>query len=771
MSAADGHVIIRTAADNSQLEKDLAKATKSVEKLETEIDKTTQKRVAANERSSILGASIEGDMRKLQGLKDHLADLQAMAKDKTLSPDAREAVSAQIPSVRADVADQQARVRSLQAEWNKVTGAVERYDAKLTEATGELHRQKAAAGKLEEQLRRESGPINSIINGVGKRVDKLGKRITGMIKRVFVFTMITKALRGVRSWLGNIISTNDEATSAMARFQAALLTMAQPLVGVIVPAFTALVNVLTRAITAIAGFLAMLRGQTINQSKDAAKKLNEEAAAIKKTGEEAKKASGFLAGFDEINSVPDDNAGAAGAGTKSLDFGFDTSQMDTDFGKLLTWIKLIAAALLGWKLGKGFKDSLKKSLGLFVAISGAIEFAKGAWDAWQDGLNWDNFKQMLVGMALAVAGLGIAFGPVGAAIGAIVGGLAMLGVAFKDAMTNGWNLQNVLLAIAGILSAGLGIAILTGSWIPLLIAGIASVLLAITVATGHGAELIEGVKQVLQGLVDFAVGIFTGDMERAMAGIVGIFDGLKVAVGAIIDGIKDFLLNFLTWLDEKTGGKLHGIIQFAKDLITGFFDGIKATAGEFVESLKEIFSGITKFLAGIFTVDFDLAMDGIQDIIRGLINSVSSLLTGGVNMIIRAVNWIIAQLNKIKIEAPDWVPGIGGKSAGFNIAPLSEMQVPRLATGAVIPPNREFMAVLGDQRNGNNIETPEDLLRKIYREEGGAANAEVLSILQAILEAIRDGKVLMVDKRQLGKVVQEALGQMARASGTAVLQL
>lgn len=771
MSAADGHVIIRTAADNTQLEKDLAKTTKSVEKLEKEIDSMTQKRATANERSSILGAAIEGDMRKLQGLKDHLADLRAMSKDKTLTTDTREAAAAQIPAVRQDVADQQARVRQLQTEWNKVTGAVERYDAKLNEATGELNRQKTAAGKLEEQIRQANGPVNSIINGVGKRIDKLGKKITGMIKRVFVFTMITKALRGIRSWFGDIIATNDEATGALARFKAALLTMAQPLVDVIVPAFTAFINLLTRIITAIAGFFAMLSGKTIDQSKDAAKKLNEEAAAIKKTGEEAKKASGFLAGFDEVNSAPDDNAGDKNASSKGSDFSFDTSKMDADFGKLLNWIKLIASALLGWKLGKGFKDSLKKSLGLFVAISGAIEFIKGAWDAWQNGLNWDNFRRMLGGMALAVAGLGIAFGPVGAAIGFIVSGLAMLGVAFHDAMENGWNLQNVLLAIAGILATGLGIAILTGSWIPLLISGIASVLLAITVATGHGAELIEGVKQILQGFIDFFVGVFTGDMERAMHGIEGIFEGLKTFVGAIIDGVKDFFLNFLDWLDEKTGGKLHGIIQFCKDLITGFFDGIKQTAGEFVESLKEIFSGITKFLTGIFTADFDLALEGIQDIIRGLINSVSSLLTGGVNMIIKAVNWIIAQLNKIKIEAPDWVPGIGGKSAGFNIAPLSEMQVPRLATGAVIPPNREFMAVLGDQNRGNNIETPEDLLRKIYREESGGANAEVLSILQAILEAIRDGKVLMVDKRQLGKVVQEALGQMARASGTAVLQL
>lgn len=43
--------------------------------------------------------------------------------------------------------------------------------------------------------------------------------------------------------------------------------------------------------------------------------------------------------------------------------------------------------------------------------------------------------------------------------------------------------------------------------------------------------------------------------------------------------------------------------------------------------------------------------------------------------------------------------------------------VPYLAKGAVIPPRSEFLAVLGDQKQGNNIETPEALLRKIVREE------------------------------------------------------
>lgn len=890
MAGADGHVIIKTAADNSQLEKDLAKTTKEVEKLEKQVAQSSAERNPIAEKLETARAEADKARKSVEALQQSLADNKNTAAAAGLPTSATaksvEAMERQVAKTQADIAPVAEQLRKAQAEASAAAGAVQRLkkelasseaitsinntqavdpmqyieamerqeqikaqlkeqeaieqqkgaaaeklDQKYTqmysrlqqqtaelerqraavEATGqqsqitaqlreqerllrekerevqrleqadarilqklqrqtqELQRQKAAAGELEGQLRSQSGAVDKIVDGVGNRVDKLGKRIMGMVKRVFFFTLITSALRGVRSWIGSIISANDEASSSMARLKGALLTMAQPLIDVIIPAFITLVNVLTRVVTAIAGFLAMLSGKSINQTKDAAKKLNEEASAIKKTGEEAKKAAGFLAGFDEVNSVPEDNAGAASASSKAPDFNFDTSTMEVDFKKLLNWIKVIAAALLGLKLGKGFKDSLQKTVGLMIAITGAIELIKGAWDAWQNGLNWDNFKQIIGGMLLLVAGLGIAFGPIGAAIGLIVSGLIALGVAFKDAMENGWNLQNVLLAIAGIMAAGIGIGILLGSWIPALIAAIASVLLAITVATGHGEELIAGVKQILQGFLDFFAGIFSGDMERAMAGIIGIFDGLKVAVFAIIDGIRDFLLKFLDWLDEKTGGKLHGIIQFCNDLVTGFFDNVKKTVGEFVESFKEIFSGITKFLTGIFTADFDLALDGLKDMIKGTINSITSLLTGAVNMFIKAMNWLITQLNKVQFSAPDWVPGIGGKSVGINIPQLSEMQVPRLATGAVIPPNREFAAILGDQKSGTNIETPEDLLRKIYREESGGANAEVLSVLQAILEAVREGKVLMVDKRQLGKVVQEALGNLARASGTAVI--
>lgn len=77
-------------------------------------------------------------------------------------------------------------------------------------------------------------------------------------------------------------------------------------------------------------------------------------------------------------------------------------------------------------------------------------------------------------------------------------------------------------------------------------------------------------------------------------------------------------------------------------------------------------------------------------------------------------------LNSMSISLPHWLEKLTGfSSVGFNVGYWSAPMVPYLAQGAVIPPNKEFMAVLGDQKNGNNIEAPESLIRRIVREESG----------------------------------------------------
>ena len=118
------------------------------------------------------------------------------------------------------------------------------------------------------------------------------------------------------------------------------------------------------------------------------------------------------------------------------------------------------------------------------------------------------------------------------------------------------------------------------------------------------------------------------------------------------------------------------------------------------------------------------------------------VVESAINIMIKGINWLISKLNTIHFDIPDWVPIIGGKSFGIHINPVAEVKLPRLATGAVIPPNREFLAVLGDQKSGTNIETPLATMIQAFKQalaEGGYSGAN---------EA-----VLVCDKDVLGKVI------------------
>lgn len=101
--------------------------------------------------------------------------------------------------------------------------------------------------------------------------------------------MISQALASLREWFGKVIKTNDEATAAIGRLKGALLTLVQPLVNVIIPAFTAFVNVLSRIIAAIANVVSVLFGSTIKQSAQAAEGLNKEAEALEGVGDRGRR--------------------------------------------------------------------------------------------------------------------------------------------------------------------------------------------------------------------------------------------------------------------------------------------------------------------------------------------------------------------------------------------------------------------------------------------------------------------------------------------------
>ena len=540
--------------------------------------------------------------------------------------------------------------------------------------------------------------------------------------------------------------------------------MAQPLVEVIIPALTAFVNGLTRIVTVVAQLVSRLFGKTISQSQEAAKGLYEETEALESVGGAAEEAAGSLAGFDEINTIQTENAGGSGVGAPSSDtvapdFQLDGMLDESQLQKILDLVKLIGSALLAWKLSSALGLGLKGFLGLLLSIYSLITFIQNLFDAWTGGVTWDNFLGMLTSALGLAAGLGLAFGTVAAGISLIVTGLTMLVTGFHDAAENGWNLENLLTSIAGILLTGLGISVLTGSWIPLLIAGIASLLLAWTTATGHGEELIEGLKTAFQGFLDFFTNLFSGDIDGAVAALGEIFGGLKTAVGAVIDGVRDTFLSFLDWLDEKTGGRLSGIIDFFKGLFTTLFEDIKKNFGNIMDAVEEIFGGIVNFIAGVFTQDWDRAWEGVKSIFSGIWNGMISVLETAINFFIKGINWLIEKINTISFTVPDWVPLVGGKTVGIHIPLISEVSIPRLAAGTVVPPNREFMAMLGDNKTETEVVSPLSTIRQAMAEAleasgFGGGNIEVN---------------LVVDGATLARVIVPKINDMTRSAGKPVL--
>lgn len=585
--------------------------------------------------------------------------------------------------------------------------------------------------------------------GIEKSVSAMTQAEKAELRYYAIMTQVTTAQ-------GDMARSLDAPANQLRIFQAQLTQASRaignifiPILQKILPIAIAVLHIVRELADAIAKLFHFKLteidysgvGNLASGAEDAAAGFDDATSAAK----ELKKS---VMGFDELNILNGNTASGSGSAGMPSGSGFDfelpeygflndvSKQADEVTQKLknaLPWILAIGAGLAAWKLGPKLGLDFQKTIGLAVGIFGALTLVQNILDSIVNGVTEENMTGMIFGMTLAVTGLYVALGPVAGGITAIVSGLAVLAVAFSDAEKSGWNFQNQMLAIAGILAAGVGIGILIGSWIPLLIAMIAALLLSITVSTGHGQELISGVKETLQGFIDFFAGIFTGDTERTAKGIEKIFSGLKGIIGSVIDGIRDWLNGLLDWIDKKTNGKLKPLITGIKAIVTAVFGNIKQTVGNVIDDIKTIFSGLIKFISGVFSGDFDKAWEGIKDIFKGIWNTIIDLLNGSINIIIKGLNWLIKQMNKISFDVPSWVPFVGGKSIGVNISYISENVLPRLAKGAVIPANDEFLAVLGDQTHGNNIEAPEGLIRKIVREEsGGSGEVHVTIVLDSV---------------------------------------
>lgn len=278
------------------------------------------------------------------------------------------------------------------------------------------------------------------------------------------------------------------------------------------------------------------------------------------------------------------------------------------------------------------------------------------------------------------------------------------------------------------------IAWIVANVVPVIIPILQTMVKIVSSVIGTIADILSGIMETLGGIIDFIVGIFTGDWSLAWQGVQEIFTGIWNALTGFISGIWSTIKSIFT-------GAISIIVQFIKTgfnviktVITTIFGGIKTFISSIWNGIKSVVMGIVNALKNGITAAFN----GIKSVITSVMNTISSVISrvwnaiwgtikrvingilsgieSMVNGIIGGFNSMIRALNHLHFDIPDWVPGLGGGSLGFNLSTISRVSLPRLATGAVLPANQPFLSVVGDQKHGTNIEAPLDTIKQALKE-------------------------------------------------------
>lgn len=252
---------------------------------------------------------------------------------------------------------------------------------------------------------------------------------------------------------------------------------------------------------------------------------------------------------------------------------------------------------------------------------------------------------------------------------------------------------------------------------------------------GAAVEMANGILDMLGGLIDFLVGVFTGDWKKAFSGAGQIAQGFADTCGAVIEWIGDYILTPFMSLVKKLFSvdwvKYFGVAGIAPQVLCDLIKSIFKT-------MKNVFIGIMNFIKYAFTGDWRNAWQSVKNIFSSIMSGIGDVVRAPINGIISMVNQAIGAINNL-IRGVNRIPHVNIPTIG---------KIPHLASGAVIPPNQEFLAMLGDQKSGNNIEAPEGLIRKIVREESGKGNGSYTFVAQL------DRKVLFKETISEAKLQQ-----------------
>ena len=786
---ADGSIILDTRINNkgayAELKELQAKAKSTAQQvaaLDRQINTANSKHLALGKELSDAQSKAESTAAELENVNEQLdsfvkrrAEIEKQ-RDSSLTPEAANLKAQEF--VGQHFASDAAKASELQGALDKLQQSIPGLTAKYTEqesVLSDLQKQHAAlAAQLateEQAVTRQSSLAGkaqiaaTAVARTSKAVGQLGRRLAGIVSGALVFNLISSALRSVVNVMGTTIAKTNGVSTALGKLKGAAATAAAGLASALSPAIIGLLNLLTSLINGFLRLLSLLTGKSISSMKQTAKGINAVGSAAGSTSKQADIAKRSLAGFDEIERL-DAKTGSSGGANYNFDH---------------------IASPLG-----GITDKLKNFWSTFqTLLAPSVAAWSAAWEQIRNAASavWPEVQQAALafwneGLSPLLTYLSGTFAPgvinaFSEAFAPIVGGVASTAIyVLADLFT--WACGIGTDAINGVLIPALDL--LLQIWQDLM-SGIK------TAWDTYGQPLMDGVILAFQNLEDLATLLWETIVKPILQNLISVlqqlwsshlkplWDDILLLVASVANCLLDLWNNLLApvakWIIATFGPAFAEVFNAIADVV-GVAVGAIADA---IDLAVVVLRGLADFLSAVFRGNWDAAWqaigntvstvwDKMTNAIKTAVNGIIGFINRMISAVVTGINAVINALNGLSFDLPDI---FGGGHVGFNISTLTAPQIPYLAQGAVIPANREFLAVLGDQNHGTNVEAPLDTIKQAVAEvmedlqAGQMAGFEaVVSVLQEILSAVYG---IELTDEDVGRAVQRWQRKQAIATG------
>lgn len=741
-----------------------------------EFSESAQRLNALTAESDRLAEGLRKADEKAAQLRQTLAETVESARNSTVGQN----IAGNLSNEQTKLENMRAGLQQSKAEFSDFSNTVNEKIRQNNSVIGKLKTALANTfGSLKKNLGSGIGTaadkaknkISSFGKSSAKALDKTGKkasavavRLRSIVAGALFFNIISRALTALTEDLGKALLANKDFAKSFGQIKSNLLTAFQPIYDTILPWLNMLMKALAQVTAQMAQFVASVFGTTAQKAQENADALHQQAQATEETTQATKDAEKALASFDTIQKIGNSTEKQEQPKPGEPQFDTDYSQIPmpqwlTDFWKVFqdSWAQYGQAtidsakdaleALKGmvsaigqsfmsiWTNGTGVEtlNSLQFLLQTILGIVGAIANAFRA--AWEQNNVGEQMLQTLMNL-----------------LNTIIQIIASIGQAFLAAWENGNAGQAMLSAIMVMiqrvveLANSIGQAFLT-AWNDAglgesIFSHILSIIENISQSVGNLAEnmkkaweansngtkiweailgvidsILNGIDKMAQATANWTAAL---NLEPLTSAFASLLEAIQPVVDVIMNGLawayENILLPLAGWVIEDLAPASINVLSKALEALRPVLEAI----GNLFQKLWPIIKPIAEFLGQVLV----MALNGLALALQ----AVGELLEWIISLISKAADGIGGKLS-------EWfgIGGVANSRSSFSTyqssLPTSYSanllsRYPHLASGAVIRPNNEFLAVLGDQKAGTNIEAPLSTIKQavaeVLAERGGA---------------------------------------------------